>query len=771
MTSKLILKFQENNEKLVPTFYFQENYQNLLSVLQISNPISLKIWNKDKRQYDSAYSSIEENNTGFTGKGLLTTPEGTKYSVTDEWLKISDDTWQVHRQVKVEAGNPNEGFQIQLDVNTNFDKNVRFEDLRYFAPPALFDKNDLDEDGIEDYLSTQNLMYREDRLNMLAVMAYHEEHKLSMSLIRADVPAFDSTPNRPNKERTFLQKTDIGSLGVWKTTNENQMSLRACYPFYEGERTHALYMQERIDWEAYWPSNEGEIIEVSYQIRVEKSPSFIDAMWSTYSRRVIDLNPEPVELPASAGKLTEYRVEALDRYFVELDKTEDENEPAGYVLNCHPQNGEQLSNIIQFGFTGQNILSAYNVLRYGYQNGDSEFVRKARKVVDFFVNKVHIQETGMFYNLYSIEKKSFDFWWTGLLLPLAYAEGEELQKLMGPLYNHREFVIKHLREKKGSYLRCMNEDAHALLLVYEFEKGLGNDHQEWLEAAKRYGEFLLRTQEADGTWYRAYDLSEKPILEPAFWFGTTKYEQKSSTASSVPFLTKLYELTKDERYLEAGKKAGKFVREVIVSGVKFNGGIHDSIYAKGQLIDHESILFPMLALYDLYKVTEDEYFLKGAHDAARIAASWTCLWDVPLPEESTLATFGFRSTGIGACDTAGAGYTHPFELAAVPETTEIALKTGDKELLKVAELLWHGCNQTVAVPGKDWGYRYIGLQEEGYLISWWAADDPMFGDTGFGKRWKGEGNKTCFPWINAVALSCYWKLIDNYGTTDFKFIK
>jgi hypothetical protein len=213
------------------------------------------------------------------------------------------------------------------------------------------------------------------------------------------------------------------------------------------------------------------------------------------------------------------------------------------------------------------------------------------------------------------------------------------------------------------------------------------------------------------------------------------------------------------------------VREIIVTGVKFNGGIHDSIYAKGQLIDNESIYFPMIALLALYKATKDEYFLKGAHDAGKLNASWTVLWDVPLPPESTLARFGFRSTGIGACDTPGAGYVHPFELSGVPEMVEIAKLTGDDVLFKAAELLWHGCNQTVATPEKDWGYAYTGLQEEGYLISWWAWDDSMFGDTGFGKRWKGEGNKTCFPWIAAVAVHAYWRLKDMYGTADFEVIK
>ena len=76
----------------------------------------------------------------------------------------------------------------------------------------------------------------------------------------------------------------------------------------------------------------------------------------------------------------------------------------------------------------------------------------------------------MFYNLYNVDTKSVNFWWTGLLLPLAYAKGEELEKLMGPLYEYRKDVIQKLVNMKGAYLRCMNEDVTALLRLIAMKK-------------------------------------------------------------------------------------------------------------------------------------------------------------------------------------------------------------------------------------------------------------------------------------------------------------
>ena len=81
-------------------------------------------------------------------------------------------------------------------------------------------------------------------------------------------------------------------------------------------------------------------------------------------------------------------------------------------------------------------------------------------------------------------------------------------------------------------------------------------------------------------------------------------------------------------------------------------------------------------------------------------------------------------------------------------------------------------NQTVETEEHSWGYAMPGLQEEGYLLSWWAVDDPMFAaDTGFGYRLKGEGNKTCFPWINAVGVKAYWAMLDRFNSVDFDEIE
>ena len=130
-----------------------------------------------------------------------------------------------------------------------------YADFRYFAPPALYDLNDLNGDGIEDYLDTRSLHYREDRLNLLSILAYSESAHLSFSLSRADTPDFDSTPDRIPGQAAFLQRTDVGSLG-FEPQGDGGVTLVAAYPFAERTRCNALLVKERSPF-AYWPADAG----------------------------------------------------------------------------------------------------------------------------------------------------------------------------------------------------------------------------------------------------------------------------------------------------------------------------------------------------------------------------------------------------------------------------------------------------------------------------------------------------------------------------------
>jgi hypothetical protein len=734
------------------------------SVLRLQSPVIIE-WGGTEEPFSAggrketlSYQEVQTSSTGTTATVAFNS-EGVAGNLQDTWTKLDVGSFLVSRSVQISSASSHIGMRVGLALQPSFPEGLDYNDLEYYAPNACYNLNDLNEDGLEDYLETKRLSYREDRLNALSVLAYHPKRKIAISLSRADIPKFDQEPSRKVGQQGFLQDTDIGSLGFEPYDNGIHNSLlTASYPYVERDACNALLVQQRTPWGAFRSVSAGDSFNVSYIVRIFDAKSGHDALWELLRRQYATLKPKPVQLDQPLEKISASRLTALSHYFME-----DSSGGAGFVTNCHPQDGKQLANVVQYGFTGQQIMNAANLLKASTPG--SEDYEKASKVIQFYVGNATKSPFGFTHGLYNMDLQRHGSWWTGLLLPLAYAEpGDDLEKHMGPLYAHRENIIKALSGTHGVYLRCVLEETEALLGLYE---ALPSPPREWFGVIEAFGRFLLSKQEQDGAWRRAYDLDGQPLVSPDFWFGQTYYQQRSSTATVVPFLLRLSKLTGDDAYRIAAIKAGRFVREQLVDKVKHNGGIHDSIYAKPQLVDHESIYFCCHALLALYedKQVGGSYFLEGAIRAAQLSASWIILWDVPLPPTSTLGRLGFRSTGIAGCDTPGAGYFHPMGVIAVPDLIRISQITGDTLFIDIAELCFMGNNQNV---GTKWGYAMEGLQEEGVLLSPWFVDDPMFAkETGFGGRGKGEGNKTCLPWISAVTVASVTEMRDRFGTLDF----
>jgi hypothetical protein len=745
--------------------------QDGANILSLPNAASVEISASSHRtalgsRHSAPYALISDNGGVIAAEALIETPAA-KLRLADLWRQVDECAWGVDRRLEVLSVAEPCGVRLILEFAPALSHRA-YGDFRYFAPPALYDLNDLNEDGIEDYFDTKSLHYRDDRLNQLAIFAYHSGARLGVSLSRDDAPCFDSMPDREPGESAFFQRTDIGSLG-FEPQADGSVTFVAAYPFAERTRSNALLVKARTPFAAFWPAEPGETLNGSWSIRFHPADDVHAALWSMWRERFHRLSPRPVELAGSLDEIERRRIDAALNFFIE---EKDAPYAAGFVTNCHPQDGKQISNVIQFGFTGQNNLNAFNLIRFGDRSGNAELRRKGLVVLSFFANMASRSKFGFIPGFYNADTRKFGSWWTGLILPLAYAEsGGDLESLMGPIYGHLREVIEALADREGVYLRCLVEEHAGLLAAYRYDAGRGALHTDWLAVCRVFVDFLISAQNPDGSWIRAYTLGGEAITEPVSWFGQTEAQQKSSTAVAVPLLVAYYEATGDQRALDAALRAGEFVRRLFVDRVKFNGGIHDSIYAKPQLVDGESIMFAMSALLHLHRVTKRSDLLEGAVRAGRLVVTWICLWDVPLPPHSTLARYGFRSTGWMACDSPGAGYIHPMGVLAVPDLVELGLASGERLFLQVAELLQAGCNETVALPGKTWGYAAPGLQEEGLLISWWFADDPMFSGTAFGGRGKGEGNKTCLPWISAVSVFAHEEMLARYGVTTIALIE
>ncbi len=394
-------------------------------------------------------------------------------------------------------------------------------------------------------------------------------------------------------------------------------------------------------------------------------------------------------------------------------------------------------------------------------------------MIDFFVRHCQL-DNGMPQGIYDPVHDRFVYWFTGILMPFQYAEDEQdVRRFVGKQVAEALMpVARELRGVEGNYTRTMCESFWPLLLAYELERAHAVEHEDWLQAACRFGEFLLRSQASDGSWYRAYSTSGQGLTSPASWFGASEVEQKSGTIFPVPVLVALHRITGDGRYLDAARKAADYIIDAQVEPTVYVGGLNDTTHVKSVKTDAVGVMFLMRSLLTVHEATGEPRYLAAAVKAAKVLCSWVYLWDVPMPEGSLLARAGFRSTGWAGCDVIASGsYLDNEFLEFTADLVRVAELSGERALFEVAELVEYGMQHALSTPENDHGYVAPGLQCEGVLTSYWLSAPDVTAFSGAVNKVKGDDNDTCNALTNAQAAYGLYLLADRYGTTEFTEIR
>lgn len=734
----------------------------------------------------AAYQTVNETVPGreWRASAEFDGPMASRFLVEDRWVHARERI-EVNRRVTVLAAGGLDGVQTRLEFRTDIDGGVDVRDFEYLAPCAFYKHLDTDGDGVPDNYQTYNLTWAEDKLSFPGVMIYRPEDGRTAAIFRADVASYDADVSQAvaDGRRFFVHNTDVGSIGFRfdPAPGDPQVVLRAHYPFYEGEVSYALD-RRGYPWGAYGPAEDGAVLECAWTIAMDRAQSFPEACWKTYKSAAELYRPLTVELPYSFETVNAARLDYLNSCYFE--KRVDGTVPAaGYAVNCHPLEGRTLAHVFEYGFSGKQLMNAYVCLRYGYEQGDAKMLEQARKVVAFF-NEAVVQDNGFCHGLYDADREMFVPWFTGILLPYSFATSrqEEEQYLGKETVAGLETITSELKGIQGAFTRPMAEEGYSLLTCWELERSHGRENPEWLNVALRIGEFFLAIQDPDGSWYRAVDPEGQPLKVPEAWFGRSEDMRKSTVFNVVTFMVKLYTVTGDDRFLQAAVAGADFgiasyVETSYMYGTLLDHPFNGSMRATGPIMDNVSPMFALEALLDLFDVTHEDRFKSAALKAGQIAATWVNLWDVPWPAGSTLDRFNFRSTGWSPVNTYAASFqTDLYPLYFVLDFVRLAEITGDPGYLLVAELMHHAMNDMVSTDDQSYGYARKGLQNEGRVMSWffikeWGRPTDGEGAFEFAGRGKGEENKTAYAWMYAIPLANHFRLLDRYGTEDFREIK
>lgn len=717
------------------------------------------------------YDSVEKEDE--TGKAVASISVkdvvGNMYRIEDSWKK-ENNLYILDRVVACTSFIKENAIRLTTEIEVTDEQASSFDDYSFIVPGSMYDKNDTDGDGMDDYLATFNQDYKDDRNPSLSVTVYSKKGNRFVSLIRGDQPERDVTITRDQiRARHFIHDTDVGSLGFMPSMiRMDAVTLRCDYPFYE-RNTFCLNV-DGSEWAAYKKIDGTGKFSMQYILQIDHAEDLTDASWTTTKLQMQRiLNPE-VKLPFTLKEAQFYRRQMVHNSFREFP--EKKGQPAGYFIHFSPRKKYGKQNLLEYGFCGTQTLISYDMLHAYEENKDEEYRRRALRTVDYFVDNC-FAESGLPNGIYNVDKEEYVYWWTGILFPFQYSNNrDELENYLGnQVVSSLMSIADELRKVKGNYCRSMIDSMHYLLKCYLLEKQHGTEHPSWFAAVEKFCDKMLQIQNPNGSWNRGYSMEGEPLTNPPQWFGSTEKEIGSGSIFPAQLLVEMYKLTSDRRYLDAAVRAAAFVRDQYVADASYIGGLNDTTHRKSVKIDAVGVMFAMRTLLLVYEACGDKSFLDGAYHAAKILSSWVYLWDIPFDRTTLLGTYGFKTTGWAICDVIPAGsYVDCEFVEFIPEFLRIAEYCHDNELALIARCVTRGMQHGLSMPQNMYGYAMPGVQCEGYMTSLWLADTKYRGFSGAAAKNKGDDNDTSNGLVNGQALLNLDSLERTYGTMDFNII-
>jgi hypothetical protein len=272
----------------------------------------------------------------------------------------------------------------------------------------------------------------------------------------------------------------------------------------------------------------------------------------------------------------------------------------------------------------------YALLRYGRENGITEYVDAAIKVLDNISSA--IAPSGAFWASWVVGKG----WGTG--------------------WNPKKTWLQ---------ARTISEATLFLVRALAFEKKAGFDHEAWEKAAISNLDFSVNHQRIDGNLGSYYHCETGEVEE---WDG----------AGGILWIAALLEghhYFGDPVYSSTAKRAGDYYQKFILD--EYIYGAPEDVHLTPT---SEDAYNAVVAYVLLYETDKQEKWLKLAKHAADWLMTFRWTYNLQFPEHSLLKQYDFRSRGADQASPSNQ-HLHNYGLFCVPEMLRLWKYTGDKYYL------------------------------------------------------------------------------------------
>ncbi|MEO8354185.1 MAG: hypothetical protein ABI680_20850, partial [Chthoniobacteraceae bacterium] len=318
----------------------------------------------------------------------------------------------------------------------------------------------------------------------------------------------------------------------------------------------------------------------------------------------------------------------------------------------------------QMGFVGQQLPLAYHLIRHGFETDDPSLIRKGEAMVDFWASESLTPEG----------------------LPRTWFDTQP---------------TPHWR-KYNTFMRVASDGMMGALRAWDIMESKGRHRPEWLRFCRRFGDWLVRHQNSDGSWAREFR-----------WDGTPADPGKQNTCHPIPFLLGLAQVTGAKSDRDAALRAGEFCWKNVHEAFGYIGGTADN----PNVIDKEAGFLAMAAFLALHDATGENRWLEAAARAGDFTETWAYCWKVPMPADDPAAIFPKGATTTGFSVIATGHSSADLFLAGAPFLYySLYLKTGDVHYAAIARQLLHDTKQSVDIDG-SLGYGHTGLCTEAVSIA------------------------------------------------------
>lgn len=661
--------------------------------------------------YDAPYDEISENNGRITAKGILKSPTGSELAFNDVY-ESAGSGFKISREVTVLKNVDDIGFATKLSFVLAASDNIR--DYDYFAPANWYRQNEWARPTNMGYDIDCEYFWRNEVVYTLPLFAAQNRSSGEMAMLSrwaADVTMRDHT--LVQSEHVVDRQFTIGSIGISKPESKTLNYLYYGFPL----RKDISTKRDGLMIDYTYPGMDGELsrgsgYNIDYMFRTKTITRVYHPMETDFSQNyAIAVNfgqyngfypmmKDAWRTAYARLKDTVYQVDQELQYrncMETLTKlTRQYGDSWGLPFACQLPHMDFSSISFQFGFVGQQPGIGYQLIRYGDKENKIESYQKGLNIINFWV-RTAMTDIGAPQNCYNPTLKGFEPYpfWTRMI-----ADGLE-----------------------------------NILDAYVYMRKKGEEKPAWLEFCGKSADWLVRIQNEDGSWYRAYNTND----------GSMRMDSKANTISVVRFLIQYYLVTGDERCKQAALKAGEWSYNNIYKNMEYRGSTCDNT----DVLDNESGIYAIFGFLALYDLTGEKKWLEALIGAADFTETWTYTWSFPVRCLWPNHPFTKNSFSGQSPVTVGGGGGDMYMAACSYVYYRLYVITGDEHYRDFAEFIHNNTRQANDVDG-SFGYAFPGLSNEGGSFSQQTY----------------TGNFHWLPWVTYVEIDPTSRLYDTFGAYD-----